>query len=214
MTSRPGVIPQPKPLPLVGNLPDIDTQMPLQSLMRLARIHGPIFRLSLGGRLLTFLGSQELVNEVCDESRFGTKISRALQMVRDFAGDGLFTAESREPNWAKAHRLLMPAFGPLGLRAMFDGMKDIAEQMLTRWERFGESAVIDVADNMTRLTLDTIALCAFDYRFNSFYQNEMHPFVAAMVGALAEAGARARRPVSRRSSCCARSAATRPISSS
>ena len=37
--------------------------------------------------------------------------------------------------------------------------------------------MIDVADNMTRLTLDTIALCAFDYRFNSFYQNEMHPFV-------------------------------------
>ncbi len=47
---------------------------------------------------------------------------------------------------------------------------------------------------MTRLTLDTIALCAFDYRFNSFYQNEMHPFVAAMVDALDEAGQRGRRP--------------------
>ena len=45
---------------------------------------------------------------------------------------------------------------------------------------------------MTRLTLDTIALCAFDYRFNSFYQREMHPFVDAMVRALAEAGARER----------------------
>ncbi len=66
--------------------------------------------------------------------------------------------------------------------------------MLTRWERFGENAVIDVAADMTRLTLDTIALCAFDYRFNSFYQNEAHPFVAAMVRALNEAGLRARRP--------------------
>jgi cytochrome P450/NADPH-cytochrome P450 reductase len=77
---------------------------------------------------------------------------------------------------------------------MFDRMEEVADQMLLRWERFGPDAVIDVADNMTRLTLDTIALCAFDYRFNSFYQNEMHPFVAAMAGALAEAGARARRP--------------------
>jgi len=47
---------------------------------------------------------------------------------------------------------------------------------------------------MTRMTLDTIALCAFDYRFNSFYQREMHPFIGAMVDALAEAGARTRRP--------------------
>ena len=28
---------------------------------------------------------------------------------------------------------------------------------------------IDVAGDMTRLTLDTIGLCAFSYRFNSFY---------------------------------------------
>ncbi len=134
------------------------------------------------------------MNEVCDETRFGKKLHRPLQFVRDFAGDGLFTANTDEPNWGRAHRLLMPAFGPLGVRGMFEQMVDIAEQMLVRWERFGESAVIDVADNMTRLTLDTIALCAFDYRFNSFYQNEMHPFVAAMVGALDEAGSRARRP--------------------
>ncbi len=88
----------------------------------------------------------------------------------------------------------MPAFGPLPIRELFPEMLDVADQLLLRWERFGEDAVIDAADNMTRLTLDTIALCAFDYRFNSFYQNEMHPFVGAMVDALAEAGSRARQP--------------------
>jgi cytochrome P450 / NADPH-cytochrome P450 reductase len=88
----------------------------------------------------------------------------------------------------------MPAFGPIGTRGMFDQMLDIADQMLVRWDRFGPHAVIDVVDDMTRLTLDTLALCAFDMRFNSFYQNEMHPFVGAMVSALREAGARGRRP--------------------
>jgi cytochrome P450 / NADPH-cytochrome P450 reductase len=189
-----GTIPQPRPVPVLGNLPDIDTKQPIQSMMRLAKAHGPIFRLSLGGRTITILGSQELVNEVCDESRFSKKVHRSLEIIRDFAGDGLFTAYNDEPNWAKAHRLLMPGFGPIGIRSMFDRMEDIAGQMLVRWERFGPDAIIDVADNMTRLTLDTIAYCAFDYRFNSFYQNEMHPFVAAMVGALEEAGGRARRP--------------------
>ncbi len=37
---------------------------------------------------------------------------------------------------------------------------------------------------MTSLTLDTIGLCGFDYRFNSFYRDSNHPFVGAMVGAL------------------------------
>jgi cytochrome P450/NADPH-cytochrome P450 reductase len=66
--------------------------------------------------------------------------------------------------------------------------------MLLRWERFGADHTFDVAEQMTRLTLDTLALCAFDYRFNSFYQDQMHPFIDAMVFGLAEAGARSRRP--------------------
>ena len=46
--------------------------------------------------------------------------------------------------------------------------------------------------DMTRLTLDTIALCGFGYRFNSFYRDTPHPFVQAMVRTLSESQARAR----------------------
>ncbi|SJZ50679.1 cytochrome P450 / NADPH-cytochrome P450 reductase [Enhydrobacter aerosaccus] len=187
-------IPQPPVKPIIGNLAEVDGACPVQSFMRLARTYGPFFKLRILDREVYFASSQELVNELCDESRFGKRVHKSLTEIRSFAGDGLFTAHSDEPNWAKAHRILMPAFGPIGIRGMFDKMLDIAEQMFLRWERFGPNAVIDVADNMTRLTLDTIALCAFDYRFNSFYQDEMHPFVGAMVGALLEAGQRSRRP--------------------
>src|SRR4051812_16878422 len=45
---------------------------------------------------------------------------------------------------------------------------------------------------MTRLTLDTIGLCGFNYRFNSFYRETPHPFVAAMVGSLEQSQARSR----------------------
>lgn len=191
MTPR---IPQPPLRPFIGNLPELDTDAPVQSLMRLARTYGPFFRMRILDRTFYVASSQELVNELCDESRFNKRVHPPLKEIRAFAGDGLFTAYNSEPNWAKAHRLLMPAFGPIGVRSMFDRMLDIADQMFVRWERFGPAASIDVADNMTRLTLDTIALCAFDYRFNSFYRDEMHPFVGAMVGALSESGQRARRP--------------------
>ncbi|MFL5804869.1 MAG: bifunctional cytochrome P450/NADPH--P450 reductase [Roseiflexaceae bacterium] len=190
---HPSDIPGPKPAPVVGNVPDIDGEHPIQSFMALAREYGPIFRLELPGREMIVASSQELVNELCDEQRFDKKVHGVLQEVREIGGDGLFSAKTQEPNWGKAHRILMPVFGPAALRNMFPSMLDIAEQLLLKWERQGPGQRIDVVDNMTRLTLDTIALCAFDYRFNSFYEKDMHPFVGAMARALAEAGARSRR---------------------
>ncbi|MEV1286588.1 cytochrome P450 [Micromonospora sp. NPDC049679] len=186
-------IPQPKPTPLVGNLPDLDSEKGVLGLVELAGEYGPIYRLQMPGRDMIVISSQELVDELCDESRFDKMLSAPLRQVRDFAGDGLFTAETSEPNWGAAHRILMPAFGPAALQGMFDGMVDIADQLLLKWERQGPGQRIDVGDSTTRLTLDTIALCSFSYRFNSLYSDHLHPFVGAMVRSLVESGDRTRR---------------------
>src|SRR6478736_8366850 len=42
--------------------------------------------------------------------------------------------------------------------------------------------------------LDTLALCAMDFRFNSYYKEELHPFIEAMGDFLTESGNRNRRP--------------------
>ncbi|HNI43296.1 MAG TPA: cytochrome P450, partial [Chitinophagales bacterium] len=180
-------IPQPKVYPIVKNVLELDTDAPVQSMMRLAQEFGGIYKLEMGDDNAIIISDPDLVNEVCDETRFDKKVHRPLEKIRDFAGDGLFTAYTQEANWEKAHRILVPAFGPSAIKSMFPQMLDIAEQLLLKWERLGENTTLDVPDNMTRLTLDTIALCAFDYRFNSFYSKEMHPFVNAMVNALHEA---------------------------
>lgn len=73
-------------------------------------------------------------------------------------------------------------------------MYDIASQLVLKWARRGPKKPIMVTDDFTRLTLDTIALCAMDTRFNSYYQENMHPFVDAMIGLLSGSGARANRP--------------------
>ncbi|MEQ3553935.1 cytochrome P450 [Pseudonocardia nematodicida] len=105
-------IPQPRPRPVVGNLPDLDAEKGIFGLMELADTYGPIYRLDVPGGRLVVVSSQELVDELCDESRFDKKVHTPLRHVRDFAGDGLFTAETDEPNWGAAHRILMAAMHP------------------------------------------------------------------------------------------------------
>ncbi len=73
------------------------------------------------------------------------------------------------------------------MRGYFDMMLDLAMQLIQKWERLNPDEEVDIPEDMTRLTLDTIALCGFNYRFNSFYREDSHPFVTSMVRALDEA---------------------------
>ncbi|PNY23978.1 Bifunctional P450/NADPH-P450 reductase [Tolypocladium capitatum] len=186
-------IPEPPGLPLLGNLAEFTTS-PFKDILRLADTYGSIFRLHLGTRPVVFVSTNELVNDLCDEKRFHKSLANALGIVREGVHDGLFTAYDDEPNWGKAHRVLIPAFGPLSIRGMFDEMHDIASQLVMKLARHGPQAPFNAAGEFTRLALDTLALCAMDFRFNSYYHEELHPFIKAMGDFLPECGARNRRP--------------------
>ena len=192
-------IPQPPSKPIVGNLFDIDRGAPLEDITRLANEYRPIFKLSVGGREAVFVSGFELVDELCDTQRFDKFVSRGLTEVREFLGDGLFSAYTEEPNWQKAHRILLPAFSQNAMRDYFPMMLDVGLQLAKKWERLNRGEAIEVTPDMTRLTLDTIGLCGFDYRFNSFYRERPHPFIEAMTRSLAESMQRSSRlPVQRR----------------
>ncbi|CAI4214184.1 unnamed protein product [Parascedosporium putredinis] len=197
-------IPEPQGLPLLGHVRSINPDFPLGSMPnppRLFHYHpadhahrkGEIYRLNFAGSTTVVVSTHELVNETCDEKRFQKTISKTLQQVRNGVHDGLFTAHNNSEEWAIAHRILMPAFGPLSIRNMYPEMHDVAAQLAMKWARHGPSAPIHVTDDFTRLTLDTIALCSMDFRFNSFYSPQLHPFVEAMGDFLKECGARAQR---------------------
>lgn len=181
------MIPQPKTFGPLGNLPLLDLGSPVQSLVKLADQYGPIFRMDLPGRSDLFISSHELVADACDESRFDKKVWAPLQKVRAFTGDGLFTSETDEPNWHKAHNILLPSFSQTAMRGYHGMMVDIALQLIQKWARLNPDESVDVPEDMTRLTLDTIGLCGFNYRFNSFYREQPHPFITSMTRALGEA---------------------------
>ncbi|ESZ96262.1 hypothetical protein SBOR_3317 [Sclerotinia borealis F-4128] len=187
-------IPGPKAKPLVGHLLDLmDEEAPLRAIEHMAVEYGPIYKYTRGGNRIIVVSSVEIMEELGDESRFEKAPPMALGKEDEWPA-GLFTAANDDPDWGQAHRILVPAFGPLAIEGMYDQMQDISTQLLLKWARLGSTEPISVTDDFTRLTLDTIALCAMDFRFNSFYSNKMHPFVDAMVGFLSESDDRARRP--------------------
>lgn len=185
-------VPGPRPVPVLGTAYSINPERLLESAVKLSKQYGEIYLQSIPGKApLYIISSHRIVEELFDETRFHKVIHQAISNVEPFAGDGLFTAPANSKAWEKGHRILMPAFSPIALEGMYEGMADIAEQLIMKWTRTRHDVPIDVTDDFTRLTLDTIALCSFSYRFNSFYSEGMHPFVDAMVGGLYESGRRA-----------------------
>jgi len=93
----------------LGNVANIDQELPVRSFELLAKRYGEIYQLVLLGEelsdeIVTFptdsaisgnksihLNSYALVNEVSNEKRFMKNVSAALGEVRNLAGDALFT---------------------------------------------------------------------------------------------------------------------------
>ena len=195
------VIPGPRPRPVIGNALDIGLKGAVEPAMKLARQYGPIYRLVLpGGDRRYIVSGSDLVEEVCDESRFDKLVTGGLSEVRrDPLNTGLFSADTDNPLWLRAHNILLPSFSQQAMEDYHPMMLDVADQLMLKWERLNDDDEVDVAGDMTRLTLDTIALCGFGYRFNSFYRDTPHPFVAAMVRTLEESRTRSRElPLQRR----------------
>lgn len=118
-------IPSPPGFPLIGNVLDIQNEVPTKGFEDLIDIYGPIIRLNLFGKELTAVANVSLVEEVCDETRFWKAQSENAADLKknQETPNGIFVAPSEEDwDWQMAHRILMPAFGPLSVERMFDEM--------------------------------------------------------------------------------------------
>ena len=176
-------IPHPAKKPFVGNLLSIDSASPVMDMWRIAQELGGIYWLDMPGMPVIVVSSPALVDELCEEARFDKSTKGALRRLRA-ASHGLFTSDAHEATWSKPHNILLANFSQRAMQAYHPMMLDIAEQLVTKWERLNFDDEVDVTRDMTALTLDTIGLCGFGYRFNSFYREGFHPFVDAMVRTL------------------------------
>jgi cytochrome P450/NADPH-cytochrome P450 reductase len=115
-------IPGPKGMPFIGNLLDIrNGEYSIDAMRHMANQYGPIYQLTIMGNKRLIVSSYKLLNELCDEKRFSKVPPGPLGEAKDGKAVGLFSARNEDPNWGLAHRVLLPAFGPLAIENMFDG---------------------------------------------------------------------------------------------
>lgn len=178
--------------PIVGDLGVSDPRSPVLSILTWAADLGPIFEMQIFRQKFVFVGSAELTAELCDESRFCKAIPPAISALRQYAGDGLFTAYNDEPNWQLAHELLIPAFTKTAMRSYHPTMSATASELFAYWDRRATDSNVpdrhvtdtDVTRDMTKLTLETLTRTAFSQDFGSFSSAQPHPFIEAMIRAL------------------------------
>ncbi|MFJ4654847.1 bifunctional cytochrome P450/NADPH--P450 reductase [Nocardia sp. NPDC088792] len=183
-------IPERPALPFIGHALRIPSGADgLAYMLSEAKELGPIFKIRFFGTELTVVSGLDLVTELSDETRFRKNVHTDLLALRDIVGDGLFTAFPDEPNWRKAHDILLPAFSLGAMRGYHATMLTVAKSLLAKWDE-AVGGPVDVAADMTRLTFDTIGLCGFGYDFESFRREQSHPFIGALSRTLSYAQAR------------------------
>lgn len=155
--------------------------------------HVGAFRVPMpDGRVPIFVGNVALAEELVDEARYEKRLEGPLVHIRDFAGDGLFTALPEEENWHRAHRILSPGFSSTSIDRYYPVMTSAVAELLEVWR--GSEGPVDVVSDMTKLTLETISRAGFDHRFGSFESPELHPFLRSLARALQESIDVLRRP--------------------
>lgn len=171
-------------VPLLGDVFGFHADTPSQSAVDMARL-GPIFEFTFLGARWVVAAAAEVVTDLNDESRFCKHIGPDIEALRVIGGDGLFTAYNDEPNWRRAHDLLMPAFSQAAMRRYHSVMLDVTAELTARWDdRARDGSTVDVSADTTRATLETIGRCAAGYSFGCFATEQTHPFVDHMVAAL------------------------------
>ena len=120
------------------------------------RRYGDLARFRLGPYVWYVVNDPTLVEDVLVHDAAGYTKGLALQRARLLLGDGLITSE--DPLHARQRRLAAPAFSPRRIAGYGATMTAAATAAGDRWD---DGATVDVARDMTRLTLEIVMTALF-----------------------------------------------------
>lgn len=129
---------------------------PYEVFASMAGLHQPVVHVRLQGEHVHVLFSPEAIWDVFVKNGRKTRKSLALQLTRPLLGNGLLTAEGAEH--LRHRRAIQPMFHSARLAEYVGDMVGAADVTSQSWVDGGQ---IDVADQMSELTLDVIGRTIF-----------------------------------------------------
>ncbi|HEY8565593.1 MAG TPA: cytochrome P450 [Beijerinckiaceae bacterium] len=111
------------------------------------------------GRITVVSDPAAIRTILVDEASRYRKDELQRRVLNPGLGQGLLMAEGEE--WRLQRRTLAPLFNPRTVASFAPAMGESAERLVRRWRRRGSGQVLDVALEMTRVTLDVLERTIF-----------------------------------------------------
>lgn len=155
---------------------------------------GEIFKITVLGKQIVFVGSVALCEEICDEKRFRKFVGGPIVEIRYAVHDSLFTAYDHEASWGIHHRILAPLITPEAVAELFTQVRDCTSELTANWRGLNDAnSTVSAIGQLNRLDIETTTLCFYGRKLNGLTGPES-PMIKAMNGATAEAVKRPTRP--------------------
>jgi cytochrome P450 len=130
---------------------------PLSFLTQLSRDYGDIVHFKIGPQNLVLLNNPEMIKDVLVTQSHKFVKGRGLQLAKRLLGEGLLTSEGEFHR--RQRRLAQPAFHRQRIVSYGKVMVECAARVADRWL---DGATIDIAPEMSRLTLAIVGKTLFD----------------------------------------------------
>ncbi|XP_009993005.1 PREDICTED: cytochrome P450 2G1-like [Chaetura pelagica] len=171
---RRGATPAPQPpgplaLPLLGNLLQISPFHTLQSLLKLSRTYGPVFRVFLGSRPVLVLEGSAVREALVDNAEAFAGRGRMPTVEKTFHGHGVVFANG--DRWRQLRRFSLTVLRDFGMgRKSLEGRIQEEAQMLLQELRKTKGKPFDPTYHLSSAVSNIICSIVFGNRFD--YQDQ------------------------------------------
>ncbi|HJL18790.1 MAG TPA: cytochrome P450 [Sandaracinaceae bacterium LLY-WYZ-13_1] len=169
--------PGPPGLPLLGHVSMLWSD-PLGNVQRVWRDHGDVVRLRFGPYEYYLVTDLAAIKRVLIDNNRNYVKSRNYRGLKLVLGDGLVTSDGEL--WRRQRKLAQPAFVKRRIEAFGPSMVALAEDQGARWDRRPDGAVVDVHDEMMRLTFRIVGRTLFDMDFEDA-ADDLGPTISTLV---------------------------------
>jgi cytochrome P450 len=135
---------------------------PINTLSNIAREYDDISYFKLGREHVYLINNPDYIEKVLIYDHRNFKKGKRLQTAKAVLGEGLVTSEGDLHN--RQRRLIQPIFHPKQIVSYSNTMTDYATRMTDRWK---DGDIVDVSEEMMRLTLGIICKSVLNYDIES-----------------------------------------------